>query len=273
MKLGKKIQKQMDELEQEIRKSEYQHVLSDLMAFTGFSKKEVLFRILRKDKYVSYGASGWFEEEFEFFNPKTPKQLTWFYRCAQSYLFTNARKPYWDYIDKFEKAHSPIIDYGAGIGQTIMELERRKFKTYFFEIGFAQRDFIMFRAKRQGLTMRTFEPYYRKEFDSIRGVRKIARPFGGIVLQHVLEHIPNYPVILKHLISKLRPGGMILEQSPFTKMKGDGYLIGKGEIGPNLHFKERVPLFQVMLGMGMILKEGEVVGKKSWSEPRIWVKR
>jgi 2-polyprenyl-3-methyl-5-hydroxy-6-metoxy-1,4-benzoquinol methylase len=77
----------------------------------------------------------------------------------------------------------------------------------------------------------------------------ITDQYDAIVAMDVFEHIPNYHVVLAHLIGRLKPAGLIVEQSPFEAHADD----------IAIHLPAILPLEEAMVGMEKI---GEGVWKK-----------
>lgn len=253
------------ELRKNLASEAYRNVLADLVAFTGFDADEVCFRAAKKI-ICGFGARGWFNEEYDFFSPRNPAEYAWYYRASQVYVFTNSRKKWWGLINELKPEHQPVLDYGAGIGQNILELYYRGFRDcWFFEIGALQANFFRFRMQRHGFEPQVINPYHEGKFDSIHCIPK-SKSFGAIVLQDILEHVPNYEGLLVHLCDCLRPGGIIIEHSPFaTVQKTDG-------IYPHMHLADTVGLRKIMAREKMkILKIFPQDGKAK-SEIRIWEK-
>jgi hypothetical protein len=71
------------ELMQQVLSSEtHFNVLEDLIEFTGLSEEEVIKRVIRNPKTIGpmvISASGWFDEEYDFYKPKSEAELRWFY--------------------------------------------------------------------------------------------------------------------------------------------------------------------------------------------------
>lgn len=263
MKTDKELAEKLGALRERISKPEFHDILKDLQAFTSMSKKEILFRILRKQRN-KYGARGWYDDEFDWHSPDSDEELSWFYQSAQSYIFSNARRPHWDALKFIDKDSGPVLDYGCGIGQNVVELSERDVEVHYMELGSLQRDFVRFRLCIKDLVSDTMciDPFYRGELNTIRCIDKI---YGTIILQHVLEHIPNYRKVLRYLIKHLKPGGMIIEHSPFkTYMK-------RFSKGPKMHVKEIHPMNLIMIEGQMELHwQSEI---KPHMYPRVWRKR
>ncbi len=246
----------------------YRDVLGDLEAFTGFTRKEICARSIKKTKF-GYGARGWFNEEFAYFNPRTPAEFDWFYRAGQIYLFSNARRAYWPEIDALGVQDQPILDYGAGIGQNVLEFYERGMKdAWYFELGTIQTEFFKFRMRRHGHEPKVIEPYAGGRFDTTRCL-KDAPTFRTIIAQDVFEHIMGYLPILKALVGKLESGGKMVEHSPFARVKFNPK--SKNERSTRVHLVDEHGLKKCMAALGMRLEKATVVNSKG-SEVRTWTK-
>jgi len=208
----------------------FNSVIDDLAVYTGLAAPELKSRLLRTPRTH-------FESEFRWHNPKSFEELTWFYRCSYGYLFANAAHSYWPKLDILKPSGGLVLDYGAGIGCNTIELARRGFKVDHFEIGIIQADFARFRAARRNLqNLRVLTPFVDGKFDPINSIQD---EYYAIVAMDVLEHIPDYHLLLKHLIGRLKPGGYIIEKSPFDDAAGP----------ISIHLPASVPLNVAMVGM------------------------
>jgi SAM-dependent methyltransferase len=223
-----------------VRGATYHQSIQDLVAYTGLSFDEVCQRVALKS-----GDKGHFVSEFIWENPGTPNELNWFYRANRGYLYGNASRPEWDALSALTPdLHSPVLDYGGGIGQNTIALAERGFRVSYFDISVLQMDFVIFRAHNRGLMVDVIPPFYNRRFNFMDC---IPTGFRAVVLQDVLEHIPRYPMVLENLVAKLLPGGVILEYSPFN-----GKLQGKKMPRHSpVHLREETPLDKVMLGLKM----------------------
>lgn len=214
--------------------SRYNDVISDLIAYTGFP-------IAKLEPYLLRYPEKHFESEFNWFQPKDKLELTWFYRCSSAYLFANSVHPYASALDVIKQGKA--LDYGAGVGCNTVGLAKRGVDVHFLEISRIQADFIRFRANRHGLENVTeVFPYHRGVFDPISCIKG---KYDAIVAMDVLEHIPDYHVVVQHFIDALNPGGMIIENSPFDLLADD----------IAIHLRPSVPLKDAMTGMERI-KQG-----------------
>jgi 2-polyprenyl-3-methyl-5-hydroxy-6-metoxy-1,4-benzoquinol methylase len=219
---------------------EHDGILQDLIDFTGFTREQLKSRILR-DPEVHH------ESEFRWYNPRDINELNWFYRNTASFLFANAVHHYWQKLDMIKGGR--VLDFGAGAGCNVIWLAKRGLQVDFLEIGRVQADFINFRARKRGLANVTeIMPYYEGMFDPIHSVTKI---YNAIIVFHVLEHIPDYHLAVEHFIAHLKPGGLILEESPFNERS----------TGMDIHVKASMPMKEAMDGMTLI---AEGVWKKNY---------
>lgn len=263
----------MKEFLEKAKDPKYHNVIQELVDFTGLPKEDVVRRVLLKENRKD---QPWFNKEFTHFAPETPEQYAWFYAAAQSYVFTNARKPYWDFLDQSGlfpdvmgmNNQTRTLDFGAGIGQNCLELLKRGYLVDYFDLGHIQRVFYSYRLARRGYDATFSEillPYdsiYR--FDPLEA---IYRQYDVILLPHVLEHIPDYEKTLEVLIKMLRVGGHILEHSPFRTKAYD-----KQPTRPNMHLPEKTRVSDIMERNKVELVMGHIRTEKRFTEPRLWRK-
>lgn len=211
----------------------YNNIFEDLVAFTGMTKEQVEERLLRTTKTH-------YQNEFAWHEPESLEELSWFYRTSYGYIFVNAVHPYWKLLDMLTdqvEIYGKILDYGAGVGHNVIALAKKGIHVDYFDIGFVQEAFVRLRAKRHGLENIGFiSPYIYGKFDPIGCIKD---NYAAIILEDILEHIPNYHITLKHLIDRLLPNGIILEKTWFDD--------GANEFA--LHLKPTIPLKEAMQGM------------------------
>lgn len=209
----------------------YNGIIDDLIAYTGFSK-ELLFRyLMRLPKYH-------FESEYNWYRPTNELELTWFYRSNFGYLFANSIHPYAEQLNTIPEGR--VLDYGAGVGCNTLGLARRGLSVDFLEINRLQADFINFRAERHSLiNIKEVPPYAAGRFDPLKC---IINEYDAIIAMDVLEHIPKYHRVVEHFIRHLKPGGLIIENSPFDQSADD----------IAIHVRADVPLEKAMAGMERI---------------------
>lgn len=214
------------------KKQVFNGIYEDLKLFTGLSENDLDKRLLMSPSYH-------YKSEFLWHNPQNEQELAWFYRLNSSYLFDNAGHHYWEKLDYLKGRARTVLEYAGGIGHNAIQLLKQGFEVDYFEISMIQSAFVEFRAKRYNLDrLNMIRPFINNKFDPVNCITK---SYDAIILQDVLEHIPNYHLLLQYLIGRLNPGGLIIEQTPF-------------EEDPNappidIHLKPSVPLKDAMTGM------------------------
>jgi SAM-dependent methyltransferase len=229
---------------------EYNGIYDDLLWYTELSEEELNVRLLRKGSYD-------FQDEFKRFDPQSKAELNWYYRSNVNYLFANAVHPYWPKIDILPDP-CLVLDFGAGAGNNVIELDRRGFAVDYLEPNALQFEFIKYRIHRKSSewgkssgafgcdsSMPPLNPFissdrYTKYRDLGRRTETVHhKKYDAIILEDVLEHILDYHEVVHYLIMCLDPGGLILEKSPFAKSK----------TGIAVHLHASVPLPEAMVGM------------------------
>jgi SAM-dependent methyltransferase len=237
-------------------------VESDLALFTGLSPKELHMRMQREGQFHFTGEHAWWA-------PASRRELTWYYRWSVSYLFANAI--HCSDVANFQLRpdDGPVLEYSGGVGNNVIHLASNGVKVTYFGIGEAEAAFARFRVANKGLEgMVDFvRPYVRDgslpgsplRFEPIFSVPD--KQYGVILAMDVLEHIPDYHVTLEHLVSVLRPGGVLLENTPFSHREGTS--------DTAIHVRASRPLNEEMARLGM-----KQVKARPGSKPKakIWVK-
>lgn len=213
----------------------YNNVYEDLLHFTGLCEEDLNRRLLRSPETH-------FQSEFRWHAPQTHEQLLWFYRCSYGYVFANAAHSYWTKLDCLKPGVGRVLDYGAGIGNNVLTLAQKGFEVDAMEIGILQSEFLRYRVTQRGLrNVKLLSPFVENRFDPIQA---ITGPYGAIILKDVLEHVPEYPVLLRHLIGHLVPEGVIVENTDFDASASE----------VELHLKPSMPLEEAMVGMQKVDK-------------------
>ncbi len=244
------LRKPFAELKVGLRTEKHFDVLGDLMEFTGLDEDEVVFRVLKKNpSHMETKGRGWFWDEWKWHDPASSREIDWFYMCSQSYLFSNARKTFWEPLDEFlnPRKHQTVLDYGSGVGTNVLGLLERGFQQVaFYDIGVLQQRFLEFRVRKRKLYPSRAHPV-----GDVWSGKHMLQGFPGfydaIILHDVLEHVPAYEKLLGKLINLLRPGGVIVERSAFRN-EGSERLAKKLPF----HLIEKVKLKNAMVGMKLI---------------------
>lgn len=235
------------------------NIWDDLLAFTGMSESELTTRLQRKGRHH-------FAMEHAFAKPQSEAELSFYYRASIGYLWGNSLHSAKD-IHKWglKKSDGPVMDYSGGVGQTILALASKGIEAVYFGIGLMEYEFTQFRVRRHGFEglVKFVKPYGvddrdgKLKFDPVFSMRKGVNvpELGAVLAFDVFEHIPRYEVLARHLISLLRPGGKLIESSPFSKGQKSGTAI---------HLKQSMPLTEALTGMRLLSSEGTT---------NVWVKK
>jgi 2-polyprenyl-3-methyl-5-hydroxy-6-metoxy-1,4-benzoquinol methylase len=188
------------------------NVRDHLQAFTGLSSAELDRRLARADKHH-------FEEVgHAFADPKSATELVWFYSTSSEYLFANAVHPALNF--SLTPADGPVLDYSAGVGNTVILLASQGIPCTYFGIGLIESAFAEYRIRRLGLQhLVTFlKPHDMSTnwgFDPLNVLKNDT--YGTILALDVLEHIPKWEETVVAMVRSLRPGGRIFEHTPFSR--------------------------------------------------------
>lgn len=222
-------------------------VWGDLMAFTGLSEDELMKRLRREGIHH-------FSVEHNFFSPRSAAELAMFYRSSTAYVWGNSLHPAIDMSKlNLTAEDGPVLEYSGGVGSNVLALASNGIKAVYFGIGMMEYEFAYFRVQRHGLGhMVEFVRPYRNSsengwhfdpFQSLKLGTSIREPLGGIFALDVFEHIPDYHITARHLISLLRESGRLFENSPFsTRAKTD----------TSIHLQASMPLEDAFTGMQFV---------------------
>jgi SAM-dependent methyltransferase len=227
------------------------NVCDDLLHFTGLSKDEFQTRMQRKGRFH-------FEGEHAFWNPKSKTELTWYYATSIDYLFANALHPVPGQLVKNSamlksKNLEPILEYSGGVGNNVLHLAKLGLKVQYFGIGMAEYNFAQYRVWKHGYDhlVEFKKPYSEKTgyvFDPISSPLPQDESLGAILAFDVLEHIPDYHVVVQKMVKSIRVGGVIFENTPFEASSigagaedlrvhlTNGGITMKEAMGPNMKF-------------------------------------
>ncbi len=215
--------------------------LVDLEEFTGLSREGVLAYLeRRKGRRIS--------DEFDWMAPATRGEYGWFYRGSRSYVFVVHA---WDRAVDLAKPGMRCLDFGGGGGQNALGMAERGARVFYVDIGIQASAFVAFRARKRGLEVSVVDPMVedagRWRCDTAEAARRIGG-FDLIVCDNVLEHVPDYHVVLHKLCDALKPGGRLLECTPFKREKV--YLFKRPREW-NVHLLPSVSLEDAMAAVGM----------------------
>lgn len=245
-----------DEITKMVAKPTVFDIFEDLLAFTGLSKSELMDRISRKRQFH-------FAVEHDFHAPHSKAELAFYYRLSSCYLWANAIHAGINVNAlNLTSADGPVLDYSGGVGSTNLALATEGIPSVYFGIGLMEFEFAQFRVRRHGFAdLVTFvRPYTtapaegedsaasdnKLRFDPIYSLQlndTIPEQLGAVFALDVFEHIPDYHITARHIISLLRPGGKLFENSPFDS---------RGTAGTEIHLKQGMPLQEAFIGMKYI---------------------
>lgn len=240
----------LEMLQKSLRSADRFQVLRDLKGFTGLSEAEIMPRLQRQGRYH-------YVAEHAFWNPASSSELAWFYRSSVDYLFGLAWHGVEPILRGRGKSHhlqveAPILEFSPGVGNNGLHLAVNAKVPYLYaglsllETGFAQ-----YRAARRGLPKSLFRvlmPYSREgwQLDPLAALRPGSAhhgQIGTILAFDVLEHIPHFERTVAVMVDALRPGGLLVEQSPFEDLGVDG-----NGTDTRLHISARGVTMQAAMG-------------------------
>jgi len=216
--------------------------LVDLEEFTGLEREAILAYLDRhKGRRVS--------DEFAWVAPTTQAQYGWFYRGSRSYVFSAAEA--WSRAIALAKPGMRCLDFGGGGGRNALGMAAQGAEVFYVDLGLQTSAFVAFRARKHGLDVTVIDPMVqdgdRWRCDTAEAARRIGG-FDLIVCDNVLEHVPDYHVVLHKLCAALAPKGRLLECTPFKREKA--YLFKKPEAW-DVHLPPRVDMEEAMASAGM----------------------
>jgi len=191
-------------------------VRQHLIDFTGMKASEVDARVKGAGRFH-------FEAEFSYWNPQTSGEMRWFYRQSVTYLFALSHRIIVPFRGKhaLTPADGPVLDFSGGAGNNCLSLASRGIKCIYTGVGVLEMAFFEYRVKRLGLEdmVTTLHPHSEKtawRFDFIDFLPQ-DESVGTILAIDVLEHIPQFEKVVAAMVASIRPGGRIIEHSPFDK--------------------------------------------------------
>lgn len=156
----------------------------------------ILARSWNDDPPVDPDAVGrWYEANSEYY----------LYDLAQFHL---AYKHIRFMLDIVELSDGRILDYGAGIGDLVLELARRQHDVTYLDVDGRTKAFARWRAERDWLPVT-----FASDLDEVDG------PFDTIISLDVFEHLAEPLPVVDGLIEKLAPGGRMIVTAYFGATK------------------------------------------------------
>ncbi len=227
--------------------------LVDLEEFTGLPR-ESLLEWLRREKGRRIS------DEHRWLEPRDAREYGWFYRGSRVYLFSADEA--WERAVEHAGPGKRCLDFGGGGGRNSMGMARKGAKVFYVDIGLMNAAFTSFRARKHGLDITVIDPMVdeggRWRCDTAEAARRVGG-FDLIVADNVLEHVPDYHLVVEKLGQALAPGGRILECTPFKREKP--YLFG-GPAPWDVHLPPTMPMTDAMARAGL-----KNVGEGLWERP------
>jgi len=177
-----------------------------------------------------------------------------YYRTSLGYLFGMSLHPYEPVVSFI--AHSQqkgaydfgdVLDFSGGVGANVLLLATHRVRTTYSAVSVLDTAFVRYRVARRGLTRNVsfIEPYSARtnwRLDPPAALMEHHERFGVILAIGVLEHIDHFERTVRAMVHALRPGGWIVESSPFTSntTEYDKYgVVPHGEDDTRLHVSNR----------------------------------
>lgn len=180
-------------------------VVADLVEYTGLPKKTVSSLLQRRHDN--------FRLEW-FMLPSAIRKEHWYYLSSRTYVFGNAIHvedwPRVRGIVRSVAAPARILDFGGGSGNLALALAAEGHHVDFLELSALQKDFVRYRAWKQGLADRI------RVLDQWTGLA--AGSYEAICAFDVLEHLSALAEVLEtSVLPAIANGGVLLERSPFGR--------------------------------------------------------
>lgn len=225
--------------------------LEDLMEFSGLDREEV-FRYLRRERNRRISS------EFSWLAPESYETYSWFYRGSRTYLF-NVHDA-WKRAVELAGPGMRCLDFGGGGGRNAIAMAQNGADACYVDIGIINSAFVRFRARKYELSLTVIDPLVEVDgkwrVDTAEAARR-AGPYDLIVCDNVLEHVPDYHLVLKTLVAGLGPDGRVVELTPFKRPKS--YLF-KRTPEWDVHLRPKMGLLEAMTACGM-----HSVGEGLWA--------
>lgn len=180
-------------------------IMDDLVAYTQLDR-DVATELVCRRRPIDFRGE-WHA------TPPALRSDHWFYLTSKTYLFANASHfadtAEVDAVAALLPPGGAVLEFGAGVGNLALALAERGHEVIADEVSTVQRDFLRFRAMRHGLSerVRVIDPWMPAPQSAV----------DSITAFDVLEHLPDGRATLdERLLPALRPGGVLVENSPFV---------------------------------------------------------
>ncbi len=180
-------------------------IKKNLIRFTGLPKETVEKYLAREESIPTH------IDEWNFWNPQTNEEISWFYVCSRTYLFASAIHVMPKNLYYEIKPKSIVIDFGGGAGYVAIPLAKEKdCVVYYFDLNLIQREFIKYVANKYSLQIELID-YDEKFMPLINKNLKV----DFIFALDVFEHIPNYPEYVSILSDVMKRDSKMYVIAPF----------------------------------------------------------
>ena len=153
-------------------------------------------------------------------DPKTPNEITAFYKHTDSYVYDLAadhcnarRRPVRDSIMRRIDARGPrqnVLLYGDGIGNDSIMIAERGHRVTYYDLSGVTSSFARYRFEREcpgrGIAMLLDEAEIPSE------------EYDAVVCVEVLEHVPDPPAVMGAIHRSLKTGGIALITESFESI-------------------------------------------------------
>jgi len=168
--------------------AEQEAYVSDVMAFTGAARKQVVDRMKRGREIIR---DEWLDWEKQ--GPMTEERVKAFYKQTPNYIYDLGQWHLWDPGKRASDARlvedmkalgvKSILDFGGGVGFNALMLAGAGFEVTLADLDSASLDFAQFRAKRLGVKL----GIWKTDVEPMPGPAK----YDVILALDVLEHLPK----------------------------------------------------------------------------------
>lgn len=152
--------------------------------------------------------------------PRSEAEQVAFYENVEEYVWEQLqwhaspdRLAHWAMLERLASLCPPdryprVLDFGCGIGTDALYLAARGYRPTLMDVSGPAFRFAQHRFRRRGL---------EAEFKVSKGTVPVLEPssFDLALCFDVLEHMPDPFATVRSIVKALRPGGALLERSPF----------------------------------------------------------